>query len=327
MKFYKIMTLFLLTMSPFMLSAGIFDNIENHEQIAKVHFNPESLKGKVIFFEYWGVNYQSSKSSIPHLVNLQRQYAKTGKFTVITSQLHYEKEKTLAFLKFANVNFPVFQYFRSQEAPCGEKIPYAYIIDHTGKVVDKGYPSMLYKKVKDFVENAPPPLLRGAELNYWKNLEDDIEKAKSYTNIIKDLKKASSGNTPKAEEAKQIVEILETNLNKRYEDLKEASNETPVEMMNEIEKFASKTKGMPIGKSANALYLEIKSDQDLKKVQKLQKEIDKIISKVRGHRSKNLFKKSKAIKVKLTKLQESKSSSERAKKAAGNLIDYMDSQI
>ena len=330
MKFCKIMALFLLTMSPFMLCAGIFDNIENYEQISKVNFDPESLKGKVIFFEYWGVNFQSSKSSIPRLVNLQRQYAKTGKFTVITSQLHSDKDKAIAFLKFSNVNFPVFQGFRSTEAPCSDTIPHAILIDHTGKIVSQGYPKMVSEKVEELVNNAPPPpspLFKGVELNYWKSLEDDIRDTKSYSSLIKKLKQASQGDTPKAEEAKQILTVFEANIEKEFENLKETSNENPFEMMNEIEEFASKTKGMPIGKSANALYLEIKSDPGLKKVQKIEKEIKKIITKMRGHRSKTLFKKSKTIKVKLKKLQENKMISERAKKAAGNLIDYMETQI
>ena len=330
MKFYKIMTLLALTMSPFMLCAGIFDNIENAEQISKVNFDPESLKGKVIFFEYWGVYCPPCKASFPHLVDLQKQYAKTGKFTIIASHVQSDKEKAISFLKFSKVNFPVFQQFRSKEAPCGNGIPHAFLIDHTGKIVAQGHPATLYDKVKELIKNAPAPpspLLKGVELNYWKNLEKDILKTKSYASLMKNLKKSSQQDTPKGNEAKQIITVFEANLEKKFENLKEASNENPFGMMNEIQKFASKTKGMTVGNSANTLYLEMKSDPYLKKVQKFQKEVDKIIMKIRGHRSKVLFKKAKTIKIKLHKLQEDKMASDRAKKAAQNLIDYIDNQI
>ena len=330
MKFYKFILLLVFTMSPFILSAGVFDNIENAEQISKVNFNPESLKGKVVLFEYWGVYCPPCKASFPHLVDLQKQYAKTGKFTIIASHVQSDKEKAIAFLKFSKVNFPVFQQFNSKEAPCGNGIPHAYLIDYTGKIVAQGHPAMMYDKVEDLIKDAPAPpspLLKGVELNYWKSLEDDIRKTKSYTALMKKLKQSSQEDSPKGNEAKQIITVLETNLNKEFESLKEASNENPFEIMNEIEEFVSKTKGMPVGKLANTLYLEIKSDPDLKKVQKIQKDVDKIIRKIRGHRSKVLFKKSKNIKVKLKKLQENKMVSERAKKAAGNLIDYIDNQI
>jgi thiol-disulfide isomerase/thioredoxin len=312
-----------------MLSADIFQDIENAEKISQVDFNTESLKGKVIFFEYWGVYCPPCKASFPHLVELQKKYAKTGKFIVIASHVQSDKNKAIAFLKFSKVNFPVFQQFRSKEAPCGNSIPHAFLIDHTGKIIEEGHPASLYNKIDALLKKAPvppSPLFKGVTLNYWKSLEKDITTT-NYATIVKKLKNASITDTPKGAEAKEIITVFEANLQKELDSLKEKSNKYPFEAIKSLQEFTKKTKGLDVGTKAKAYCYKLQSDPNLKKIQSLQKEVDKIIKKIRGHRSKVLFKKSKKIKIKLTLLRENNKTSEQAKNAAGNLIDYIDNQI
>ena len=330
MKYYKIITLLLLAVNPIILSADIFQNIENAEKISQVDFNPESLKGKVILFEYWGVYCPPCKATFPQLVDLQKKYSKTGKFIIIASHIQSDKNKAIAFLKFSKVNFPVFQQFRSKEAPCENTIPHAFLIDHTGKIISEGHPKSLYNKIDALLKKAPTPpspLLKGVTLNYWKNLEKDITNTTNYSTIVKKLQKASTSDTPKSSEAKKIIIVLEKNLQHKFESLKEKSEKYPFEAIKTLVEFSKKTKGLEVGNKVKSYCFKLQSDPNLKKVQSLQKEIDKIIKKIRGHRSKVLFKKAKKIKIKLTQLQNSKAPSIQAKNAATNLINYIDNQI
>ena len=48
---------------------------------------PDDLRGKVVLFEYWGTQCPPCRSSFPHLVRLQSQYGRSGRFQVVASHV------------------------------------------------------------------------------------------------------------------------------------------------------------------------------------------------------------------------------------------------
>jgi len=326
----KGLTVFFLIFSVF-LNAGVFSDLGSAQLLFGKKIDLKELKGKVVFFEYWGITCPPCRASIPELVSLQRQYAKTGKFTVIASHVvNNLDDKAIEFLKSEDVNFPVYQQFNSKEAPCGRGIPHSFIIDAKGKIVAEGYPSRLYDKIKEILKATTPPppeILTGVKLKYWKNIESRIKSGKRFDALFGKLKKAAKNDTPEGLEAKEIVTKITENLLKMFKELEKESNTEPLDSFKKVKSFMKQTVGLKINGDASSLYTELSSDIYLKKIKTFKKEVEKIIMKMRGHRSKSLFKKSKMVKVKLNKLIDSSMVSDRAKNAAKRLIKHIDNNI
>lgn len=136
---------------------------------------PDELRGKVIFFEYWGIHCPPCRASMPHLQEMQRKYQDKG-FTVIGSHCQHSNPEVETFLKENKVTFPVYQMVSIAEAPCPGGLPFAALIGADGRVVAMGYPSALYDKVEAEVAKieAGYPILEGLKLKKYKPLSKSI---------------------------------------------------------------------------------------------------------------------------------------------------------
>ena len=134
-----------------------------------------SLKGKVVFFEYWGINCPPCIASMPHLQELQDKYQSKG-FTVVGSHRQGLSPRVKQFLEEKNISFPVYQGLDIPAASCPGGLPHAVLIGANGKVVAKGYPPELYDLVKKEVLKAERglPILEDVELNKYKSLAKTV---------------------------------------------------------------------------------------------------------------------------------------------------------
>ncbi len=121
------------------------------EHISGPEMTAEDLEGKVVFFEYWGINCPPCIASMPHLQKLHKKYSKKG-FTVIGAHSQGLTPAVGEFLKKNKITFPVYQGLSIPEAPCPGGIPFAVLIDREGTVVATGRPSELYDQVPDLMK-------------------------------------------------------------------------------------------------------------------------------------------------------------------------------
>lgn len=105
------------------------------------------LKGKVVFFEYWGINCPPCIASMPHLQELQDKFQSKG-FTVVGSHRQGLTPRVKQFLEEKKITFPVYQGLDIPAASCPGGLPHAVLIGANGKVVAKGHPTQLYDLVK-----------------------------------------------------------------------------------------------------------------------------------------------------------------------------------
>ena len=133
------------------------------------------LKGKVVFFEYWGINCPPCIASMPHLQELQEKFQSKG-FTVIGSHSQLPSPRVKQFLEEKKITFPIYQSLSIPEAPCPGGLPHAVLIGANGKIVAKGYPPQLYDLVKKEVMKMERglPILEGVELNKYKSLAKTV---------------------------------------------------------------------------------------------------------------------------------------------------------
>lgn len=95
----------------------------------------ESLKGKVVYLDFWASWCQPCKNSFPWMHDMKQRYADQG-FEVLAVNLDKERKLADAFLKEVDVNFLV-AFDKSGESASEYKLkgmPSSYLIGRDGKV-------------------------------------------------------------------------------------------------------------------------------------------------------------------------------------------------
>ena len=299
---------------------GVFASLPNAEHIFGPEITQEDLKGKVVFLEYWGVNCPPCRASYPHLVELQKKYEKTGKFTVLASHVQEFSKKVTEFLSTEKVTFPVYQQFREPAAPCGDGIPHAALIDHTGKVVAEGYPTNLYKQVADLVKNTPPPMIGDTKVVYCKAQVKVLDSGKNIANTVKSLERMAKIEGAKGEEAKAIVDSVNSYLDAKKTRLLEKASSQPSVALEELTIFSKQINGLEQNKDVNTKISKLKKDTSLKKLLKFKNDIEKINEKLAKRESASTRKLLDKIKASLQKFIENESTTPAVAKEAKTLL-------
>lgn len=120
------------------------------EVVNEVPFDKESLAGKVVVVEEWGVNCGPCIASLPDMAKLAKRYEKKGLVVVGLERQGSGKEAILKVLKDAKVKYPVMAG-GSGPVP-SDGIPHAMVFAADGKLVWHGHPAD--DKFEDSVKDA-----------------------------------------------------------------------------------------------------------------------------------------------------------------------------
>ncbi len=305
---------------------GLFDGLSKAKHIYGDKVTAKDLKGKVVFLEYWGVHCPPCRASFPHLVKLQKKYAKTGKFTVLASHRQMTAEEAKQFCASQHVNFPVYHMYTVKGAPCGRGIPHAVLIDHTGKVVKAGHPSELYDMVAKLVKETPTPpapILGGLKVKFWKSQAKALGAGGPVLGVLNLLRNSSGGGTPKAEEAAKIVKAVEHYLDSRTKSLLALAENKPALAYNEIKPFLRQVSGMEVGASLKDVYAKLNSDPAVKALAAVRLEIDKVRAALAKRETRSGQKKLLALKAKALKVADRSGASSALISEAKELADSL----
>ena len=245
---------------------------------------PEDVKGKVVFFEYWGINCPPCRASFPQLVQMQRKYAPSGRFTVIGSHVQAFGDNVTAFLKQNGVNFPVFQQLRLPAAPCGSGIPSAYLFDHNGKIVARGDPLSLYGKVEALVRAALVPLspmTEGLEIKYFRAQAVGLVPGKPVAGICRVLEARVKADKEDAAEAKVILDKVKGWITGETERLEKMVAKKPAKAFEDVKTLANTARGMPECEKATEMLAKLQKDPNVAWLSQIYKSVEKWREKVR----------------------------------------------
>ena len=237
---------------------------------------PATARGRVIFFEYWGINCAACRASFPTLVAMQRKYAPSGKFTVIASHVQDDEKAAAAFCRQMRVNFPVYQQLSLPKAPCGSGIPSAYLFDHKGKIAAKGHPARLYSKVGALVRAAPAktadrtgdgaettsPMLKDVELDRLKYLEKILLPGRSIRSTMVQLENKAKRDDKTADEAKAVLASVNAWIAAELQKAKELSKTSPARALVKAEMLTRTLRLMPEGRKAEDILKPLKADRN-----------------------------------------------------------------
>jgi len=116
----------------------------------------QALRGKVVVVEFWATWCPPCRRSIPHLVELDKQYRPKG--VVIIGLTNEPKTTVEPFAREIGMTYPVGggSSTASQYGVTG--IPHAFVVDPSGRVVWEGHPmSGLDKAIEEQLAKMPPP--------------------------------------------------------------------------------------------------------------------------------------------------------------------------
>ncbi len=225
------------------------------------------LRGKVVFFEYWGINCPPCRAAMPHLIELQKKYGNKG-FIVIGSHVQFMTPQVKEYLKENKVNFPIYEHKSLPQAPCPGGIPYSVLVGGDGRIIAEGYPASLYDKVPDAVAKASKgyPILDGVELSKYKSLEKTlVAGAGNVENKVEGLRAAAAEGDA---EARSICEAYDNWLSGEKTRITSLCSKNPLEALPAINALK---KSVPSVTEFDEQAQEIKSNpvyQQLANVQK-----------------------------------------------------------
>ncbi len=198
----------------------------------------KDLAGRVILFEYWGINCPPCRASMPHLQDLYAKFGRTGKFVVLGSHSQPLNDGVAKFLAGQKVTFPVYQSVSLAAAPCQGGIPFAALIDYDGRVVATGFPGNLYGAVPALVRACPDPasIVGPVRLEHFKELQNRMLPGKTnLESLIAPLRKKAADKSDKtAEEAKLICDKFDQWLTSEKMDIRNCLEQRPSEALERI---------------------------------------------------------------------------------------------
>lgn len=142
-------------------SLSPFSGINYAHQISGPKISPDSLRGKVVFVEYWGTRCGPCRQSMPHLQSIYNQFGNTGLFCIIGNHIQQYSPDTDRFLKQTGVTFPVYQELNLPINKRITSIPRAFLFDVSGKLIAEGHPNDVVNMIPTLVQQAS--LMKRAE--------------------------------------------------------------------------------------------------------------------------------------------------------------------
>ena len=200
--------------------------------------SPESLKGKIVLFEYWGVNCPPCLASIPHLKKWQDKYSRDY-FVIIASQyqtMDVKSAKSVWHKRGGGDEISVVNFADIQGVSVS-RLPRCFLFDHTGKLIHDGSPFDVEEKIEKAFKATPAELVSGMTYQFCKTEASALTKRKgTFASIIKKLeKKKTSENEQTVKEAEHLLSKIDEWVKKNQTKVDELYGTDPLEFKEEVE--------------------------------------------------------------------------------------------
>ena len=201
-------------------------------------------------------------------------------------------DEVTAFLREKECNFTNYQDYRCPSAiPDGTWLPQAFLLDHTGKLVEKGHPDELLAKVEGYVTAAKKASLQdfsparfspcdGLEMSEsFKNLPGYFTPDRSWGEIMQkldDLGKPRNGKAGNAEAARLHTRITAA-IERRTDEILAMRGERPALAAILLARLAKNLDGMPQQKRVKEALIALKTDPEVMELVKIRQEPVKLL--------------------------------------------------
>jgi thiol-disulfide isomerase/thioredoxin len=226
--------------------------------------DPAELKGRVVLFEYWGVNCPPCLASIPHISELQEKYGRDH-FVVIANHCQSaDDNKTRSVFNGRGGSDQITVINQGELA--GAKvsgIPRCFLFSHEGKLVFDGSPFELDAALESAIKNSPGFLVAGRTYQKTQKQAAALGALKSnMSSTLKSLRTLSKGEDATAKEEAnyllgKVAEFSQQNLSK----ISKARSEDPLAAQTSLARMVQLLAGDELGEPFETLAKELKSDK------------------------------------------------------------------
>lgn len=244
--------------------------------------SPEKLKGKVVLVDKWGVFCPPCRASLPHIEALWKKF-RSKPFIVIGAHCQGDqRDKIDDLVKANNLTYSVYQNAGVANEPSFGGIPFFYIVAPDGSIAYQGagFGPSKAQELEDAIKaalgkiSAPDSLCGGITLKHFKSEAQNLVLGKSVEGATARLRSAAKKSDAKAEEAKAILNAIETAHDAFEAEIRESAKTRPGLALMRIETFM---KTWPSEKARYAkAHKKLSASRDVKAAAKLRRTLESL---------------------------------------------------
>lgn len=233
-------------------SAAEWRNLDDAHHYSGPKVTAESLVGKVVMVDEWGVNCPPCRALLPRMEEIWTSF-RSKPFVLLGSHRQGNRpDEVKALVKANKLTYPIYDAcgLAEGEPANGGAIPFIYVLNHRGKVV---YSGRSEREATQAVVEAitvvglPPEIAPGAPFGkYYKGLQKKFRLGASIKGDVARLKKdieaaakksATAVQKDKAREAKAILAALKEGLADCRAEIEHLRRTKPAEVGDFVKKF------------------------------------------------------------------------------------------
>ncbi len=252
------------------LSCGTASAFNKDVKVADIQFgkvvmgdthSTDSLKGKVVLVEFWGVNCPPCRTSLPKLAKWQTKHEAEGLVIIGIHCQSATDEKVKSLCESSGVNFSIYASGRIKGGNDFNGIPHCFLFDHEGNCIYRGSPFTVETQMKEALAAAPAAILAGRKLTKLAAVGDMLKSGAAPATVMKQLaSKTRSKDAVTADEAKWIIGRLEEHGKSEIERAKSLKVSDPWKCCQILTKVESGYRFTALGKEAKSLLGSYKKE-------------------------------------------------------------------
>ena len=276
MKLAKIMAAALAAAAAAANADVAWKGLEKANHVCGPVLTPESLKGKVVLVDEWGIHCGPCLRLLPAIQKLHSTWSGKG-LVVIGSHRQGGDAKAVADVaKKVGVTYSIYQHAGIEGEPSnGGGIPFLYVVSHKGEVVYSGRSEReATGAMANAISDAPSKgaAFGSGELKFYKQLARRIAYGNNLEAAAARLKIDAKADTPKGREAAAILESIERIRTDAAARIADCKTSAPAKAVAEMEMYA---RTFPSRRAEFAKDLSaLKANREVQQMAILEKRID-----------------------------------------------------
>lgn len=251
-----------------LLSAGTIpaadlEGINLGKFICGQRVSADEISGKVVIFEYWGINCPPCRANIPHISELAA-LADTDQLVVIANQCQEPGKTESVWNACGGNNRPCVIDQGGLQGASVSAIPRVFVFDHTGKQVFDGSPAAVdAAMVRKLMDEAPGPLVPAGDYATCR-LEALALKGsdRPIAAVLKSLRTKAAKGKPEAQaEAQRLLDGVAAYADRMLSKITANRSSNPAVAWQYALRLQNLLKGDELAKPCEAIVTDMKSDK------------------------------------------------------------------
>lgn len=221
----------------------------------------QSMEGRVVLLELWGMQCEPCATTMPALERLHRTLGPQGLLVIGAHVQEGAADDVARAAASLGVTFPIVGNSGIEGLEQISQMPYTLLFDHTGKCVFHGSALDVGPAATAAVNASPPLVLNGRGLEKLVQLYPLLRSEATFGTALKKARTmTSSKDAAAADEATFVVEKLEAWGRDVLAKAPEARDADPARAFDTLQRCATAFRGDTIGTDAAKLVVEWKKD-------------------------------------------------------------------